>query len=118
SPVKIRENPIQFSKEIEFCELSQELEDHFEFLEHIRWFNVTIVTSANKQDETSPPWSDFLQNDEGDYHLSRSFDEHKEIVLVATHQTNRTKVSSAADKVSRSITGYRPAPDRRKDLTE
>ncbi|ERM98836.1 hypothetical protein AMTR_s00093p00171200, partial [Amborella trichopoda] len=49
--------------------------------------------------------------------ISRSIDRHKEIVLVATHQTNRTKVSSAADKVSRSITDYRPALDRRKDLT-
>ncbi|TYH38182.1 hypothetical protein ES332_D12G092800v1 [Gossypium tomentosum] len=31
---------------------------HFE---HIRGFNVTIVTSANTQYETLPPWSDFLQ---------------------------------------------------------
>ncbi|KAL4181290.1 hypothetical protein AMTRI_Chr12g270490 [Amborella trichopoda] len=47
SPVKIRENPIQFSMEIEFCELSAKLEDHFEIFEHIRGFNVTIVTSTN-----------------------------------------------------------------------
>nr|YP_010373896.1 ribosomal protein L5 [Hernandia nymphaeifolia]UPI56078.1 ribosomal protein L5 [Hernandia nymphaeifolia] len=67
SPVEIRENPIQFSMETEFCELSPELEDHFEIFEHIRGFNVTIVTSANTQDETLPPWSGFLQKDEGNY---------------------------------------------------
>ncbi|KHN09729.1 60S ribosomal protein L5, mitochondrial [Glycine soja] len=42
---------------------------------HIRGFNVTIVTSANTQDETLPlwnedetlpPWSGFLQKDEGE----------------------------------------------------
>ncbi|KAK8628891.1 hypothetical protein V6N13_009471 [Hibiscus sabdariffa] len=43
------------------CEFSLELEDHFEVFEHIRGFNVTIVTSANAQDETLPPWSGFLQ---------------------------------------------------------
>nr|WDS46513.1 ribosomal protein L5 [Aristolochia fimbriata] len=63
SPVEIRENPIQFSMETQFCELSPELEDHFEIFEHIRGFNVTIVTSANTQDETLPPWSGFLQKD-------------------------------------------------------
>nr|WEI34499.1 ribosomal protein L5 [Saururus chinensis] len=63
SPVEIRENPIQFSMETEFCEFSPELEDHFEIFEHIRGFNVTIVTSANTQDETLPPWSGFLQKD-------------------------------------------------------
>ena len=66
SPVEIRENSIQFSMETEFCELSPELEDHFEIFEHIRGFNVTIVTSANTQDETLPPWSGFLQKDEGE----------------------------------------------------
>nr|UXD79029.1 ribosomal protein L5 [Schisandra repanda]UXD79051.1 ribosomal protein L5 [Schisandra repanda] len=66
SPVEIRENPIQFSMETEFCEFSPELEDHFEIFEHIRGFHVTIVTSANTQDETLPPWSGFLQKDEGD----------------------------------------------------
>lgn len=66
SPVEIRENPIQFSMETEFCELSPELEDHFEIFEHIRGFNVTIVTSAKTKDETLPPWSGFLQKDEGE----------------------------------------------------
>ena len=63
SPVEIRENSIQFSMETEFCEFSPELEDHFEIFEHIRGFNVTIVTSANTQDETLPPWSGFLQGE-------------------------------------------------------
>nr|AHA47121.1 ribosomal protein L5 [Amborella trichopoda]AHC94303.1 ribosomal protein L5 [Amborella trichopoda] len=67
SPVEIRENSIQFSMETEFCEFSPELEDHFEIFEHIRGFNVTIVTSANTQDETLLLWSGFLQKDEGDY---------------------------------------------------
>ncbi|KAJ8435500.1 hypothetical protein Cgig2_010047 [Carnegiea gigantea] len=62
--VEIRENSIQFSMETEFCEFSPELEDHFEIFEHIRGFNVTIVTSANTQDETLLPWSGFLQKDE------------------------------------------------------
>nr|YP_008802488.1 ribosomal protein subunit L5 [Asclepias syriaca]AGZ63023.1 ribosomal protein subunit L5 [Asclepias syriaca] len=65
SPVEIRENSIQFSMETEFCEFSPELEDHFEIFEHIRGFNVTIVTSANTQDETLLLWSGFLQKDEG-----------------------------------------------------
>nr|QKO26558.1 ribosomal protein L5 [Tacca leontopetaloides] len=65
SPVEIRENPIQFSIETEFCEFSPELEDNFEIFEHIRGLNVTIVTSANTQDETLPPWSGFLLKDEG-----------------------------------------------------
>ena len=67
SPVEIRENSIQFSMETEFCEFSPELEDHFEIFEHIRGFNVTIVTSANTQDETLLLWSGFLQKDEGNY---------------------------------------------------
>ncbi|KAI5385432.1 hypothetical protein KIW84_072146 [Lathyrus oleraceus] len=71
SPVEIRENSIQFSMETEFCEFSPELEDHFEIFEHIRGFNVTIVTSANTQDETLPPWSGFLQKDEGETHKMR-----------------------------------------------
>ncbi|CAA7403916.1 unnamed protein product [Spirodela intermedia] len=66
SPVEIRENPIQFSMETEFCEFSPELEDHFEIFECIRGFNVTIVTSAKTKDETLPPWSGFLQKDEGE----------------------------------------------------
>lgn len=64
SPVEIQENFIQFSMETEFCEFSPELEDHFEIFEHIRGFNVTIVTSANTQDETLLLWSGFLQKDE------------------------------------------------------
>ncbi|GAB2288713.1 hypothetical protein Dimus_023028 [Dionaea muscipula] len=82
SLVEIQENSIQFSMETPFYEFFPELEDHFEIFEHIRGFNVTIVTSANTQDETLLPWSGFLQKDEG--HISRSFDGHKEIVLVAT----------------------------------
>ncbi|CAK7322454.1 unnamed protein product [Dovyalis caffra] len=69
SPVEIRENSIQFSMETEFCEFSPELEDHFEILEHIRGFNVTIVTSANTQDETLLLWSGFLQKDKGETFL-------------------------------------------------
>ncbi|KAH7510988.1 hypothetical protein FEM48_ZijujUnG0059600 [Ziziphus jujuba var. spinosa] len=75
SPVEIRKNSIQFSMETEFCEFSPELEDHFEIFEHIRGFNVTIVTSANTQDETLPPWSGFLQKDEGETHDMR--DKHR-----------------------------------------
>nr|ULQ70080.1 ribosomal protein L5 [Xyris pauciflora] len=59
SPVEIRENPIKLFMETEFCEFSPELEDHFEIFEHIRGFNVTIVTSSKTQDETLPPWSGF-----------------------------------------------------------
>lgn len=66
SPVEIRENSIQFSMETEFCEFSPELEDHFEIFEHIRGFNVTIVTSANTKDETLLLWSGFLLKDEGE----------------------------------------------------
>ncbi|ERM98995.1 hypothetical protein AMTR_s00363p00007720 [Amborella trichopoda] len=67
SPIKIWESPIQFSMETEFYKLSPELEDHFEIFEHILGFNVTIITLANTQAETSLPWSGFLQKDEGDY---------------------------------------------------
>jgi len=65
-PVEIREKSIQFLMEMEFCEFSPELEDHFEIFEHIRGFNVTIVTSANTQDETLLLWSGFFQKDEGE----------------------------------------------------
>ncbi|MFS7935620.1 60S ribosomal protein L5 [Helianthus anomalus] len=65
-PVEIREKSIQFLMEMEFCEFSPELEDHFEIFEHIRGFHVTILTSANTQDETLPPWSGFFQKDEGE----------------------------------------------------
>ncbi|KAL8188787.1 hypothetical protein R6Q57_029542 [Mikania cordata] len=105
-PVEIREKSIQFLMEMEFCEFSPELEDHFEIFEHIRGFHVTIFTSANTQDETLPPWSGFFQKDEGESQTQRrvdkrspkngherGFDGHKEIVLVAS---NRTRVSSAA----------------------
>ncbi|GKD54185.1 ribosomal protein L5 [Tanacetum coccineum] len=67
--VEIREKFIQFLMEMEFCEFSLELEDHFEIYEHIRGFNVTIVTSANIQDETLPQWSSVFQKDEGESHL-------------------------------------------------
>ncbi|KAG6577417.1 60S ribosomal protein L5, mitochondrial, partial [Cucurbita argyrosperma subsp. sororia] len=66
SPVEIRENSMQFSMATEFCSFSPKLEDHFEIFEHIIGFNVTIVTSANTQDETLPPWNGFLQKDEGE----------------------------------------------------
>lgn len=69
SPVEISENSIKFSMEREFFELSPELEDHFDIFEHIRGFNVTIVTSANTQDETLLLWSGFLQKDEGETSL-------------------------------------------------
>ncbi|KAM0058811.1 putative ribosomal protein L5 [Helianthus debilis subsp. tardiflorus] len=65
-PVEIREKSIQFLMEMEFCEFSPELEDHFEIFEHIRGFHVTILTSANTQDQTLPPWSGFFQKDEGE----------------------------------------------------
>ncbi|KAL8147913.1 hypothetical protein AgCh_005293 [Apium graveolens] len=66
SPVEIRENSIQFSMEMEFCELSPELGEHSEIFEHIRGFNATIVTSANTQDENLPLWSSLLQKEEGE----------------------------------------------------
>ncbi|XP_073280820.1 large ribosomal subunit protein uL5m [Primulina huaijiensis] len=66
SPVEIRENSIQFSMETEFCEFSPELEDNFEIFDHIRGFNVTIVTSSNTQDENLSSWNGFLQKDEGE----------------------------------------------------
>lgn len=63
SKVEIRENSIQFSMETEFFEFSPELEEHFEIFEHIKGFNVTIVTSANTKDETLLLWSGFLLKD-------------------------------------------------------
>nr|GEW63825.1 hypothetical protein [Tanacetum cinerariifolium] len=94
-PIEIQEKSIQFLMEMEFCEFSPELEDHFEIFEHIRGFNVTIVT-ANTQDETLPPWSGFFQKDEG-----------------KSHQTNRTRVSSAAGLQARG-TGSNPVYDNHK----
>nr|WMV00157.1 ribosomal protein L5 [Gastrodia pubilabiata]WMV02131.1 ribosomal protein L5 [Gastrodia peichatieniana]WNH36824.1 ribosomal protein L5 [Gastrodia uraiensis]WNI02132.1 ribosomal protein L5 [Gastrodia menghaiensis]WOE91383.1 ribosomal protein L5 [Gastrodia crispa]WOE91448.1 ribosomal protein L5 [Gastrodia flexistyla] len=64
SPVEIRANVVCILFSTEFCEFSPELEDHFEIFEHLRGFNVTIVTSANTKDETLPPWSGFLLKDE------------------------------------------------------
>ncbi|XP_037450396.1 60S ribosomal protein L5, mitochondrial-like [Triticum dicoccoides] len=66
SPVEIQENSIKFFMETEFCKFSPKLEDHFEIFDHIRGFNVTIVTSANTKDETLLLWSDFLLKDEGE----------------------------------------------------
>ena len=66
SRAEIRESTIKFFMETEFCEFSPELEDHFEIFEHIRGFNVTIVTSADTKDETSLLWSGFMLNDEGE----------------------------------------------------
>nr|WRW54052.1 ribosomal protein L5 [Mesembryanthemum crystallinum] len=65
SQVIIREKSIHFLMEREFLEFSPELEDTFEIFEHIRGFNISIVTSAKTQDETLLPWSGFLQKDEG-----------------------------------------------------
>jgi len=36
SLAEIRENPIKFLMENEFCRFSPELEDHFEFFKHIQ----------------------------------------------------------------------------------
>ncbi|GJV28726.1 ribosomal protein L5 [Tanacetum coccineum] len=44
--VKIREKSIQFLMEMEFCEFSPELEDHFEIFEHIRGNNVNENSSV------------------------------------------------------------------------
>ncbi|KAL0294497.1 UNVERIFIED_CONTAM: 60S ribosomal protein L5, mitochondrial [Sesamum angustifolium] len=92
SPVEIRENSIKFSMETEFCEFSPELEDHFEIFEHIRGFNVTIVTSSNTQDETLPPWSGFLQKDEGKLSKmseKRNIRDHKRRLLAAKYELRR-----------------------------
>ncbi|KAL6200038.1 hypothetical protein ACLB2K_029820 [Fragaria x ananassa] len=64
SPVQIRKNFIQFSMETEFIESAPELEDHFEIFEHIKGFNVFIVSSAKTKEEASLLWSGFLQKDE------------------------------------------------------
>uniref|UniRef100_A0A0A9AXE3 Large ribosomal subunit protein uL5m n=2 Tax=Arundo donax TaxID=35708 RepID=A0A0A9AXE3_ARUDO len=66
SKVEVKENTIKFFMETEFCEFSPELEDHFEIFEHIRGFNVTVVTSASTKDVTSLLWSGFLLKDEGE----------------------------------------------------
>nr|QDE10583.1 ribosomal protein L5 [Pellia epiphylla] len=56
-PVKIRKNSIQLST---LLRSFPEIQDHFE---HIRGFDVTIITSANTQDETVISWSGFLQKE-------------------------------------------------------
>ncbi|KAL6647801.1 hypothetical protein ACP70R_015238 [Stipagrostis hirtigluma subsp. patula] len=66
APVKIQNNTIKFCMETESFEFFPELEDHFEIFEHLRGFNVTIVSSANTKDVTSLLWSGFLLKDEGE----------------------------------------------------
>ncbi|TVU19152.1 hypothetical protein EJB05_35288 [Eragrostis curvula] len=66
SKVEVKENTIKFFMETEFCEFSPELEDHFEIFEHMRGFNVTVVTSASTKDVTSLLWSGFMLKDEGE----------------------------------------------------
>nr|QIA59866.1 ribosomal protein L5 [Riccia cavernosa] len=62
-PVKIQKNSIQLSMATSLLRLFPEIQDHFEIFEHIRGFDVTIVTSANTQDETVILWSGFLQKE-------------------------------------------------------
>nr|QIA60570.1 ribosomal protein L5 [Odontoschisma grosseverrucosum] len=62
-PVKIRKNSIRLSIATSLLRLFPEIQDHFEIFEHIRGFDVTIVTSANTQDETVILWSGFLQKE-------------------------------------------------------
>ncbi|KAI5639239.1 hypothetical protein M9H77_00564 [Catharanthus roseus] len=62
-----------------FCEFSPELEDHFEIFEHIQRFNVTIVTSANTQDETLPPKMS----------EKRNIRDHKRRLLAAQYELRR-----------------------------
>ena len=62
-PVEIRKNFIQLSMATSLLRLFPEIQDHFEIFEHIRGFDVTIVTSANTQDETVILWSGFLQKE-------------------------------------------------------
>ncbi|ERM97392.1 hypothetical protein AMTR_s00127p00094990 [Amborella trichopoda] len=92
SPIKIWENPIQFSIETEFCESSGELEDHFEIFEHIQGFNVTIVTTANTQDETLPPWRGFCKKMRGIISKrseKRNIQDHKHRLLVDKYELRR-----------------------------
>ncbi|KAG5617430.1 hypothetical protein H5410_017254 [Solanum commersonii] len=42
---------------------TERLQKYRRSIEKKAGFNVTIVTSANTQDETLPPWSSFLQKD-------------------------------------------------------
>ncbi|GAB4839700.1 hypothetical protein Ancab_039464 [Ancistrocladus abbreviatus] len=71
-----------------FANSPQNWEDHFEIFEHIRGFNVTIVTSANTQDETLLPWSGFLQKDEGEDSVRCRKSEIYEITNVDCSQLN------------------------------
>jgi ribosomal protein L5 len=66
SKVEVKENTIKFFMETEFCEFSPELEDHFEIFEHMRGFNVTVVTSASTKEVTSLLWSGLMLKDEGE----------------------------------------------------
>lgn len=62
-PVKIQKNPIQSSMATSLLRSFPEIQNHFEIFEHIRGFDVTIVTPANTQDETFISWSGFLQKE-------------------------------------------------------
>nr|AND50373.1 ribosomal protein L5 [Flatbergium sericeum] len=62
-PVKIQRNSIQLSIAMSLLRLFPEIQNHFEIFEHIRGFDITIVTSANTQDETFILWSGFLQKE-------------------------------------------------------
>jgi hypothetical protein len=66
SKVEVKENTIKFFMETVFCEFSPELEDHFEIFEHMRGFNVTVVTSATTKEVTSLLWSGLMLKDEGE----------------------------------------------------
>jgi hypothetical protein len=66
SKVEVKESTIKFSMETEFCEFSPELEDHFEILEHMRGFNVTVITSATTKGVTSLLWSGLMLKDGGE----------------------------------------------------
>jgi ribosomal protein L5 len=61
--VKIQKNSIQLSMATSLLRLFPEIQNHFEIFEHIRGFDVTIVTSAKTQDETFILWSGFLQKE-------------------------------------------------------
>jgi hypothetical protein len=62
-PVKIQRNSIQLLMAMSLLRLLPEIQNHFEIFEHIRGFDVAIVTSANTQDETFILWSGFLQKE-------------------------------------------------------
>ncbi len=62
-PVKIQRNSIQLSMAMSLLRLFLEIQNHFKIFEHIRGFDITIVTLANTQDETFILWSAFLQKE-------------------------------------------------------